>query len=248
MKLFHFVKLAVLVLLFPPLAYSDINPADWLGKYQMNHDGWPGTLVISDSKSGCTTSPWCSFVISYIDNKGVSHTGAIDVIDQQGQHMIFNLNFPGNTQRFDGYIFSWDKNKMAGITYWHGRTFGFYALKTGPASKPQPGTIIIKAAASPDKVDAGKSALLTVSALTPDGKMPLPGASVKITAGGGLFEEAGAPEITGSTGNDGKFRAIWRTQSKDAYQSNLDYVFNIEVSKAGYAASRGQAVISVIVK
>jgi len=248
MRIFHFVKLAVLILLLPPLAYSDIKPAEWIGEYGMNHDGWRGALVISDSKSGCTTYEWCSFVISYVNDKGVPHTGTIEAIDQQGQHMVFYLNFPGNKQKFDGYIFSWDKNKMAGTTYWHGRTFGFYAVKTGTTSKSPPGSIMIKSAASPVKVDAGKTALITVSALTPDGTAPLPGASVKITVGGGLFEEAGAPEITGSTDNNGTFKAIWRTQQKSAYQANLDYVFNVEVSKAGYASSRGEIVIFVIVK
>ena len=248
MRIVHLVKLAVLILLLPPLAYSEIKPTDWIGTYQMNHDGWRGTLVISDSKSGCTTSPWCSFVISYMNDKGVPNTGTIEAIDQQGQHMVFYLNFPGNNQKFDGYIFSWDKSKMAGTTYWHGRTFGLYAVKTGVSSKPQAGSIIIKAATSPDKVDAGKSALITVSALTPDGKSPVPGASVTITAGGGLFEEAGTNSITGSTDNNGMFRAIWRTQPKGAYKANLDYVFSIEVIKAGYKTSRGETVISVIVK
>jgi len=248
MRIFHFVKLAVLILLLPPLAYSEIKPTDWIGTYQMNHDGWRGTLVISDSKSGCTTSPWCSFVVSYINDKGVSNTGTIEAIDQQGQHMAFYLNFPENKQKFDGYIFSWDKNKMAGTTYWHGRTFGFYALKTGPASKTQPGSIIIKAAASPDKVDAGKSALITVSALTPDGKSPVPGASVTIATGGGFFEEVGVPKIAGSTDNNGMFKAIWHTQPKGAYKANLDYVFSIEVIKAGYETSRVETAISVIVK
>ena len=246
MRISHFVKLAVLILLLPPLAYSEIKPTDWIGTYQMNHDGWRGTLVIFEPK--CPAPALCSYAVSYIDDKGVSNTGTIEAIDQQGQHMVFYLNFPGNKQKFDGYIFSWDKNKMAGTTYWHGRTFGFYAVKTGTTSKSPPGSIMIKSAASPVKVDAGKTALITVSALTPDGTAPLPGASVKITVGGGLFEEAGAPEITGSTDNNGTFKAIWRTQQKSAYQANLDYVFNVEVSKAGYASSRGEIVIFVIVK
>lgn len=43
--------------------------------------------------------------------------------------MAFTINFPGNTQKFDACIFSWDKAKLAGRTYWGGRTFGFSALK-----------------------------------------------------------------------------------------------------------------------
>jgi len=67
--------------------------------------------------------------ISYVDNKGVRHTGSIEKIDGKLQHMRFYINFPGNKQKFDAYIFSWDKFKMAGTTYWKTRTFGFYATK-----------------------------------------------------------------------------------------------------------------------
>ena len=44
--------------------------------------------------------------------------------------MRFYINFPNNKQVFDAYLFSWDKTKLAGTTYWHGRTFGFYVIKT----------------------------------------------------------------------------------------------------------------------
>jgi hypothetical protein len=44
--------------------------------------------------------------------------------------MRFTIEFPGNPQVFDVYIFSFDKNKMAGTTVWGGRTFGVLALKT----------------------------------------------------------------------------------------------------------------------
>jgi len=67
--------------------------------------------------------------VKYISSKGERYTGSIEKIDDKGQHMAFYINFPGNKQKFDAYIFSWDKSKMAGITYWGGRKFGFYAVK-----------------------------------------------------------------------------------------------------------------------
>jgi hypothetical protein len=43
--------------------------------------------------------------------------------------MVFYIDFPDNRQKFDAYLFSWDKSKMAGTTYWGGRPFGFFATK-----------------------------------------------------------------------------------------------------------------------
>ena len=77
----------------------------------MNHDGWRGTLVISDSKVDCATSAWCHLVLKYLDVQGKQITGKIDKIDQKFQHMTFSLNFPNNRQKFDAYVFSWDKKK-----------------------------------------------------------------------------------------------------------------------------------------
>ena len=68
-------------------------------------------------------------MLKYKDAKGKSVTGKIDKIDQKFQHMTFYLDFPNNTQKFDVYLFSWDKKKMAGITYWGGKTFGLFAIK-----------------------------------------------------------------------------------------------------------------------
>ena len=95
----------------------------------MIHDGWQGTLRIRNTKADCMTTSWCAMAVSYKNNKGEHYQGHIEKIDEKGQHMIFHLNFPNNKQKFDAYLFSWDKNKMAGVTYWGGRTFGFYAIK-----------------------------------------------------------------------------------------------------------------------
>jgi hypothetical protein len=93
----------------------------------MNHDGLAGTLKII--KTDCETTKLCEMAINYVNDKGIKYTGSIEKIEDKGQHMIFYLNFPGNRQKFDAYIFSWDKQKLAGITYWGGRNFGFYAVR-----------------------------------------------------------------------------------------------------------------------
>ena len=108
---------------------APVDKHEWYGQWNMNHDGHPGTLTISDSKADCATTPWCDMILSYSGKGGQRIQGSIDRIDDNLQHMVFYLHFPGNKQKFDAYIFSWDKINMAGTTYWNGRTFGFFANK-----------------------------------------------------------------------------------------------------------------------
>ncbi len=119
----------IALLLFPAPLLADAEKGEWFGVWAMNHDGFAGTLRIVDTKADCASSAWCDMAISYVDNKGARHAGLIERIDDKGQHMVFYINFPGNRQKFDAYIFSWDKRRLAGTTYWGGRTFGFYATK-----------------------------------------------------------------------------------------------------------------------
>lgn len=117
------------LLILPATTFADAAKQDWFGTWAMNHDGFPGTLTITDTKVDCAGPLWCDMAVRYTDNKNVKFTGQIEKIDSNGQHMVFYINFPGNRQKFDAYIFSWDKGKLAGTTYWGGRTFGFLALK-----------------------------------------------------------------------------------------------------------------------
>ncbi|PYS65649.1 MAG: hypothetical protein DMF76_02100 [Acidobacteria bacterium] len=124
------MTLTILGLLLIPLAsLADANLNEWVGRWSMNHDGHVGTLIISDSKMDCGGPAWCSLTLRYIDSEGASFSGNIDRIDDRWQHMVFFINFRDNRQKFDAYIFSWDKSKLAGTTYWGGRTFGLYAIK-----------------------------------------------------------------------------------------------------------------------
>ncbi|MDQ1706975.1 MAG: hypothetical protein QOJ88_186 [Pyrinomonadaceae bacterium] len=119
----------VLLLTSAATLFADAVKSDWFGDWKMSLDGRPGVLRITDTKADCATSPWCDMAISYVGADGVRQSGTITSISDRNQHMVFYLNFPGNRQKFDAYIFSWDKNKLAGTTYWGGRTFGFSANK-----------------------------------------------------------------------------------------------------------------------
>jgi hypothetical protein len=126
-----FVLLAV-----PTFARADAQIAEWFGEYAMNHDGFQGTLRIQDSKRDCAAPAWCHLQASYVDKDGVTRPVTIRMMDQAWQHMVFYIAFPGNTQRFDGYLMSWDKSRVAGTTVWEGRTFGFFAVKRASAGAP----------------------------------------------------------------------------------------------------------------
>ena len=119
----------VWVLVFPLHAWGDAQVHEWIGEWKMNHDGFVGTLSMLDSKQDCASSAWCHLVLKYTDAQGKTFTGKIAKIDQKFQHMAFYITFPDNTQKFEAYLFSWDKKKLAGTTYWGGRTFGFFATK-----------------------------------------------------------------------------------------------------------------------
>jgi hypothetical protein len=118
-----------MLLAAPVRATADAQLNEWIGDYVMNHDGFQGTLRIGETGVNCGAPAWCRLMASYVDSNGTPLRATIRLMDQAWQHMVFYIEFPNNTQRFDAYLMSWDKNRLAGTTVWQGRTFGFYALK-----------------------------------------------------------------------------------------------------------------------
>ena len=48
------LKLVLLVTLLTPIhVFADARKAEWFGTYAMNHDGWRGTLTITDTPADC---------------------------------------------------------------------------------------------------------------------------------------------------------------------------------------------------
>jgi hypothetical protein len=130
------VCLVTFLLLCVPLLHSDADRQDWIGEFAMNHDGHTGTLSISASKRKCIRLPCPGLDVQYTDQNGASYPGSVDVLDDGGQHMEFTVEFPGNPQVFQVYIFSFDKTKLAGTTVWQGRTFGVFAERAGGSTSP----------------------------------------------------------------------------------------------------------------
>ena len=53
------------MVLFTVTVRPDAEVHEWIGRYNMNHDGFVGTLSIEDSKRDCATSRWCHLVLKY---------------------------------------------------------------------------------------------------------------------------------------------------------------------------------------
>ena len=114
----------------------------------MNHDGWPGQLQLM---AFYDTPGQPNITGSYIDGSGLSHLVRAYVRtstyylppdwgpDHKIEMYIDLPNTPTNPdddQLFEGYLFTGAKEAMAGITYWHERPFGFYAIKEIPTYLP----------------------------------------------------------------------------------------------------------------
>jgi hypothetical protein len=184
------VVVGLLVLLAPARTRADAQIAEWIGEYAMIHDGHRGTLRIADSKADCATTPWCHLVVSYTGPDGRRLGARIRQIDQRFQHMALDIAFPGNMQRFDAYIMSWDKTRMAGTTVWGGRTFGFYATKSDRPVAVRPVRERPELATPPTDTQPADQPLASTPAEAPtiaaDGSIetPLPDGSKRITRPG----------------------------------------------------------------
>jgi len=131
MKKLRILLFALACVLAQPISVlADAQVNEWIGKWTFSLDGRPGVFEVVETKADCASSPWCNYILRYTDDQGKQFTGTINKIDNKFQHMSFTIKFDNNNnQKFDSYLFSWDKNKMAGTTVWGGRTFGFFATK-----------------------------------------------------------------------------------------------------------------------
>ncbi len=131
-----------------PLSVTVFNKSDFLGNYFMNHDGWQGKLQLIAYYDN-PGQP--NITGSYIDSSGLSHlvrafvrTSTYALPPEWGPdhkiEMWIDLpNTPTNPdddQLFEGYLFTQTMHAIAGLTYWHERPFGFYAVKEIPTYLP----------------------------------------------------------------------------------------------------------------
>ena len=115
-------KAALLKKLREDLGARPTAPAETDGNYSMVHDGWKGELVLRGARG------------AYIASDGRRYL--VRVISPPGYHIVFVVNGLGGEnadglggQKFDGYLMTQTRDAIAGVTWWQGQPFGFYAIK-----------------------------------------------------------------------------------------------------------------------
>jgi Peptidase family C25 len=124
---------------------SSIQKIDFLGTYEMDHDGWKGTLVLKAAPD--------AYIEQTQNIKGTYAASDGRVHEVRGHvrtwgnplpaawgpdHQIeFWIDFadtfqPDDDQRFLGYLTTGDHGAITGLTWWNGTPFGFHAVKRAP--------------------------------------------------------------------------------------------------------------------
>jgi hypothetical protein len=132
-----FITVFVIAIFAATIAFAmmkwDVD--DFVGTWEMEHDGWKGTLILKEYDGDCDTSP--PMRGTYIAHDGkkyeVDAWARCPGISRQKKwphYVMFTIKFsPDHHQRFEGYLYSRNKNMMAGITDYKGTNYGFHAKK-----------------------------------------------------------------------------------------------------------------------
>ena len=123
---------------------SGFQKNDFAGTYQMNHDGGKGTLTLwAEDEDYIEGLPPIGGTYTGSDGKAHMVRGFIrtwqyplDASWGPDYHINFTIDFydtyaSSDDQLFSGYLFTGEKDVIAGKTWWNSIPFGFYAIKGG---------------------------------------------------------------------------------------------------------------------
>ncbi len=112
-----------------------ILAGDFAGRFRLFANGqWSGTLDLKVEAKGVVAGQFRS------DLHGTAYAVTGQVVAAEPRQVRFAVALPRARQEFDGYLFGEGKGAMAGTVTLLDRTFGFFAIRDGGRTPPNPAT------------------------------------------------------------------------------------------------------------
>ena len=113
-------------------AVGQIGAQSFIGRWEMNHDGWPGVLEFDDVQVPLMAIiPSPQIMGTYTPEGGAPVPVSGQLSNSNPREIWFDIHFVGESQSFHGYLHSHELGILAGTTDWHGTPFGFVARRVG---------------------------------------------------------------------------------------------------------------------
>lgn len=100
---------------------------DWVGTWDMNHDGWRGKLIIHRVYD--VRGSMRPVAAEYIDHGGEQRPARGLLMEGVDHALHLEIRFPGHRQQFKLYLHTWDTVRFSGTTEWDRRQFGVIGVK-----------------------------------------------------------------------------------------------------------------------